>query len=246
MVDSPDGPGTFSVGAVTLKSSGIAHALTKTPAATAPLLDVVSDTIVELAPEPAAVEVDTAKQTVLFIGDSMLEGLSPRLADYCEANGHALYSVVWYSSTSAVWGQSTKLREYIAKIKPTFIFVSLGANELFVKDIMNKRRKFVQNIIADIGDIPYLWIGPPNWKPDTGINELVASEAAPGCYFRSDGMHFDRSSDGAHPTRKSASLWLDSIARWMPGNAAHPILLDHPGDVKGKPRKLFVHSPQEQ
>lgn len=246
MVDSPDEAGTISVGSVTLKSSGIAHELMRAPR-TPDEPTAVDDALVVSEPaEPAKAEVDTAAQTILFIGDSMLEGLSPRLADYCAANGHMLYSVIWYSSTSAVWGQSRKLRDYIARIKPTFIFVSLGANELFVKDIKTKRHKYVQNIIDDIGDIPYVWIGPPNWKPDTGINELVASLAATGCYFKSDGMRFDRSSDGAHPTRKSASLWLDSIARWMPEHAAHPILLEHPGDVKGKPRKIFVHSPEEK
>lgn len=249
MVDSPDGPSTLSVGSVSIKSSGIAHSLTRPmaeEAQAAAIADTISVMDVVAAEAAEAVSVDTAKQTVLFIGDSMLEGLSPRLADYCAANGHSLYSVVWYSSTSATWGQSDKLRDYISRIKPTFVFVSLGANELFVKDIKEKRRRYVQNIIADIGDIPYLWIGPPNWKPDTGINELVASEAPRGCYFKSDGMHFDRSSDGAHPTRKSAALWLDSIARWMPEHGAHPIMLNHPGEVKGKPRKLYVHSPQEQ
>lgn len=249
MVDSPETVDTISVGPVALKSSGIAHALMQAPPAqdhtpaSARSIGTICDTI---PATQAAVEVDTAAQTILFIGDSMLEGLSPRLADYCAANGHTLYSVVWYSSTSATWGQSSKLREYIARIHPTFIFVSLGANELFVKDIKTKRHNFVRNIIADIGQIPYVWIGPPNWKPDTGINDLVASVAAPGCYFKSDGMHFDRSSDGAHPTRKSAAFWLDSIARWIPAHSAHPIKLQDPGDIKGKPRKLYVHSPQEQ
>ena len=60
----------------------------------------------------------------------MLEGLSPRMAAYADANGHTLYSVIWYSSTSEVWGESTKLQEYIKEFKPTYEFISLGANEL--------------------------------------------------------------------------------------------------------------------
>ncbi len=249
MVDTSDGANTINAGPVTLKSSGIAYSLTQSPASDVPqaIIDNAADTFaLDEGPADAPAPTDTTKQTVLFIGDSMLEGLSPRLADYCAANGHTLYSVIWYSSTSAVWGQSDKLRHYIARIKPSYIFVSLGANELFVKDIKEKRRKFVQSIITDIGDIPYVWIGPPNWKPDTGINELVASVAAPGCFFKSEGMHFDRSSDGAHPTRKSAALWLDSIARWMPLHCAHPIRLNDPGDIKGKPRKQYMHMPQEK
>lgn len=190
--------------------------------------------------------VDSTAQTILFIGDSMLEGLSPRLAAYAEHNGHTLYSVIWYSSTSQVWGRSDKLRHYIDTLHPTYIFVSLGANELFVSDIINKRRGYVQKIIADIDTIPYVWIGPPNWKPDTGINELIAQESAEGTFFLSDGMHFERSKDGAHPTRTSAAQWLDSVARWMPEHCAHPILMDTPQAASGRPRRIFVHQPNEQ
>ena len=43
---------------------------------------------------------DTASKTILFVGDSMLEGLSPRLASYARLNGHKLYTVIWYSSTT--------------------------------------------------------------------------------------------------------------------------------------------------
>ena len=37
---------------------------------------------------------DTTHQRVLFFGDSMLEGLTRRLVDYTEANGHELHTVV--------------------------------------------------------------------------------------------------------------------------------------------------------
>ena len=145
-----------------------------------------------------------------------------------------------------MWGQSDKLRGYISRLNPTYIFISLGANELFVKNIAEKRRKFVENIIADIDTIPYLWIGPPNWKDDTGINDLIAEITPRGAFFLSNGMHFDRSSDGAHPTRSSAALWLDSVMRWMPQNALHPIRMDMPDVQKSKPKKQFIHQPSER
>lgn len=191
------------------------------------------------------VPVDSASQTILFIGDSMLEGLGPRLAAYATHNGHTLYNVVWYSSTSEVWGRSDKLRNYIERLHPTFIFVSLGANELFVPDIKNKRRQYVRKIISDIDTIPYLWIGPPNWKADTGINELIAENCAEGTFFLSNGMHFDRARDGAHPTRASAKAWMDSVVRWMPEHSAHPILLEVPEQSTGRPARVFVHQPNE-
>lgn len=233
---------TINVGGIELKTSGIADALTKAPD------DVKQqETQVALAAATsvdAPVAVDTTAQTILFIGDSMLEGLSPRLAAYAKKNGHKLYTVIWYSSTSEIWGETTKLKDFITQFEPSYVFICLGANELFVKDIAAKRDKYVKNIISQIGDLPYVWIGPPNWKEDTGINDLIASNVAPGTFFLSNGMHFDRASDGAHPTRSSAVQWMDSIVRWMPANSAHPIKLDKPDEVKAKATRVIVLQPK--
>ncbi len=192
------------------------------------------------------VPVDSTAQTILFIGDSMLEGLGPRLAAYAESNGHTLYTVIWYSSTSETWGRSDKLRGYIDRLHPSYVFVCLGANELFVPDIANRRREYVEKIVADIDTLPFVWIGPPNWKPDTGINGLIAESTPRGTFFLSDGMEFARSRDGAHPTRTSAALWMDSVARWMPANCLHPILMAPPQTQTGRARRIFVHQPDER
>ena len=188
---------------------------------------------------------DTTSQTILLVGDSMLEGLGPRLAAYAEHNGHTLYSVMWYSSSSERWGTSDKLRSYIKRLKPTYIVLCLGANELNVTNISEKREKYVKRIIADIDTIPYLWIGPPNWRNDTGINDLIARNTGRGCFFLSNGMTFERSKDGAHPTRSSAAQWLDSVMRWMPANALHPIRMDVPEVASARPKRVFVHQPNE-
>ena len=238
--------GLPEIGDHRLKSSGI-HETIFAERESADEADAVIDTLMAEAEATPTfpVPVDTASQTILFIGDSMLEGLGPRLAAYAKHNGHTLYNVIWYSSTSEVWGRSDKLRHYIDTIHPTYVIVSLGANELFVSDIKNKRRGYVEKIIADIGDIPYLWIGPPNWKPDTGINDLVRESVPEGAFFLSDGMHFERSRDGAHPTRTSAALWMDSVARWMPTHSIHPIRMENPGTLTAHPARVFIHQPNE-
>lgn len=189
---------------------------------------------------------DTAAQTILFIGDSMLEGLGPRMAAYADQNGHTLYEVMWYSSTSDTWGSSDKLEGYIARLKPTFVLICLGANELFVPDIATRRADKVKAIVEKIGDIPFLWIGPPNWKKDTGINSLIKESVPRGSFFLSAGMNFDRTKDGAHPTRSSAAAWLDSVARWMPDSALHPIRMAYPDKQSGKARRIFIHKPGEK
>ena len=59
-------------------------------------------------------------------------------------------------------------------------------------------------------------------------------------------MTFERAKDGAHPTRPSAAAWLDSVIRWMPANALHPIRLDVPVRTAGKAKRIFVHQPDEK
>lgn len=242
----------INVGAVELKNSGMAAALTAK-------LELPADEFIDAGSQaiPATYKksenltdsldavVDTTAKTILFIGDSMLEGLSPRLAAYAQFNGHTLYTVIWYSSTSKIWSDAKKLTAYIQKFKPDYIFICLGANELFVRNITSKRDVCVKNIIKEAGNIPYVWIGPPNWKEDTGINTLISKNAGAGHYFKSDGMDFERSKDGAHPTRQSASLWMDSVARWVTSHSAHPIKMDVPDIQSARPKRVIALQPQK-
>ena len=186
---------------------------------------------------------DTTAKNILFIGDSMLEGLAPRLAKYCDKNGHTLVEVIWYSSSTLVWGKSGRLAELIEKYKPNYIFVCLGANELYVPDIKRARRPYVKKILAEIGKIPYVWIGPPNWDEDTGINDLISQEVEDGCFYLSANDHFERSRDGAHPTRASAHQWMDRVVKWVGTSGAHPIRLEDPGSGIGRASHIIVYQP---
>ncbi len=182
---------------------------------------------------------DTTSKTILFFGDSMIERFGPRLAAYAKANGHTLINVIWYSSSTEIWGRITRAKELIDEFHPDYIFVSLGGNELFIKDIKKKRQQYVDNILAQIGDIPYIWIGPPNWKPDTGINDMIQESVAPGCFYLSNGEHFDRAKDGAHPTKESAAAWCDRVCKWVMTKSAHPIRLEPPTEKTARCRTIL-------
>lgn len=187
--------------------------------------------------------VDTTAKNILFIGDSMLEGLAPRLAKYCDKNGHKLVEVIWYSSSTKCWGESARLTELINTYHPDYIFVCLGANELYVPDIKKARRPHLKKMLAEIGDIPYVWIGPPNWDEDTGINDLLKQELDEGCFYLSANDHFDRSRDGAHPTRPSAHQWMDRVVKWIGTEGAHPIRLDKPGEGISRASRIVIYQP---
>ncbi len=216
---------TIKVGGVELKKTGI-----KT--------FIVGDTIPQYAMAPIAVidevpQIDSSSQRILLIGDSMLEQLRWAMRDYCEANGHELKTVMWYSAQSEWFGKYDTLKYYINQYKPTYIVLVLGANELFVGNIKTKRADYVKKIVNDMDTIPFIWVGPPNWKHDTGINDLILRYARPGRYYPSyklslDNPKFKRYKDGAHPLPSTAHYWMDEIAVWIMNESNYPILLDKP------------------
>lgn len=188
--------------------------------------------------EEKMVEVDTVPKSILLFGDSMTLNLAIRLAAYAAYNGHTFHAVNWDSSNTKIWAESDTLDYYLRKYDVDYVFVSLGSNELYFKKPQS-RLPYVRKILAKIGDIPYVWIGPPNWKEDTGINDMLQSACMRGSFFRSEGMNFKRKADNIHPTRSSSALWMDSIMRWMP-ESAHPILAVAPPDTIGKVKTHVV------
>ncbi len=205
-----------------------------------------ADTLPESPTEPlneanvtVHVPLDTTKKNILFIGDSMLERLSPRIAAYAEGNGHQMNTVIWYGSSTEVWAKSGRVRQCVQKYHPDYILICLGGNELFVSDIINRRAKYVRQIIAELDNIPFIWIGPPNWKKDTGINKMIQSIVPKGHFYLSytPDQHYDRAADGAHPTIPSAAKWADRICKWIMESSASPILLNVPNKYR-----VFCHT----
>lgn len=197
---------------------------------------VAADTLSAVSEPVAPAPLDTTPQRILFIGDSMLEGLSRRMCDYAMHNGHELTSVVWYSSTSQVWAECDTLEHFIRTASPTFVAVCLCSNELFVRDL-KERDAYIRRVVEKIGDLPFVWISPPNWKEDTGINDLIVKNVGSDRYFDSRGLELKRGSDKIHPTFDAAAVWMDSVAVWMSGESTkHPIVMDVP--VEKRPRKF--------
>ena len=176
-------------------------------------------------PEP--VVPDSSQQYILLTGDSMAEGLMFAFKKYAQYNGHTLKTIIWYGSTTTTWARTDTLKKLIARYKPTYVFLALGSNELFVRDI-GDREPYIQDIVRQAGRTPFVWIGPPNWKEDTGIGELLDRNVGPGRYFVSRGLTFERASDGRHPSRRASAYWADTISSWVMRAGRHPIRLDKP------------------
>ena len=224
----------ITVGPYTVKKAPFRETLLKDPTAEVREKEATDSILAVRHGEEREIkaEVDTTPQSILLIGDSMTMNLALRLAEYAKANGHDFHAVNWDSSNTVKWAKSSHLEEFIKEYGATYVFISLGANELYLKN-PSSHRHYVETIIAQIGERPYIWIGPPNWKEDAGINDMIEAACAPGAFFRSAGMEFKRKKDGIHPTREASALWIDSVARWMP-KSGHPIRLDFPSDSLGR------------
>lgn len=186
---------------------------------------------------------DSSSQKILLIGDSMLEGLMLRMKDYTAHNHHELKTVIWYSSSTEYFGRSDTLRYFINQYKPSYVMLVLGANELFITDIIRKRKPYVRHILQQIDTLNYVWIGPPNWKDDTGINQLILNSVGKSRYFPSKNLTYQRTSDGAHPTKSSSAIWMDSVAVWIMRDSQKPILMNLPDKKNTKSGNVTILQP---
>lgn len=202
---------------------------------------ISADTIVVVAVDTIAVEpvplpLDTAGKRILFFGDSMIEGLSMRFADYARENGHQLFTVCWYGSTTTGWAHNLDtLQSFLRWSEADYVVVSLGGNELKVKDLDN-RAENIRIIQRALGSRPTIWVAPPSWVKNPTITGVIRGEVGDKRYFDSTRLTYTRGSDNMHPTFGSASRWMDSIAVWMSSpQTAHPIKMDFPKATE--PRK---------
>ena len=184
---------------------------------------------------------DTTGQRVLVIGDSTLDGVARRFADYARENGYFFYSSVWYGATVYDGAYTTELPNLIKKVQPTFVVISLGTNDLGYHDI-SKRAKAVQEIVREVGDIPFVWIGPISLKSIKGENAvpgMIRDNVGVDRFYDSYHLNMARFPDGIHPTFEASAVWVDGVVRWMGGNASlFPIMMKTP---KAKAR-AFTHN----
>jgi hypothetical protein len=191
-----------------------------------------------------SLNIDSSSQRILLIGDSMLEGLGPRLNDYCEENNHTLAQVIWYSSNTMWYGTSDTIPKFIKKFKPTYIILVIGSGDVIADNVLIKRKPYVEKILEQIKGYKYIWVGPPNWRKDSGINELLENSVEEGTFFLSKNLTFERVEDGIHPTRESAAKWMDAITSFIMKESKYPILLKFPRKKASKRSQLYMLSPK--
>lgn len=171
---------------------------------------------------------DNSEERILIMGDSECGGLCKQLNDYCVQNGHNLVlSFVWNSATILNFAYADTVTKIIKKYKPTYIFLVVGLNELYAKDI-SKRKTAAMALAKKLEGIRYSWIGPANYVKDYGINNVFLSSAAPGSFFSSKDLNLPKGSDNRHPNTEGYKIWMDTIASWVTTSARFPIMMNKP------------------
>ncbi len=166
--------------------------------------------------------------TFLFIGDSMVEGLSRRFGDYAAENEHKLYTVIWYSSTTEKWAKTQTIEHFIKEYKPTYIILCLGSNELFINDL-DIRQTYIEEITKKLHNYPYVWISPSVWNGETGIIDLIQKHVPKGSFYDSRPLKLERGADHYHPTWEASAEWMNKVADFMKSNkATYPLRLKTP------------------
>lgn len=200
-----------------------------------------TDTVMIVEEEKRLVP-DTTPRKILFFGDSMVDYLGRPFESYAAKNGHEIESVVWFSSSTELWAKTDTLQYFMREYNPDYIVICLGSNELYYKDA-DRRREWVKEIQAKIGDIPYFWISPPNWVEKYVFNDMVRETVGEDRYFDSSHLSLKRGPDHKHPTYDAAIGWMDTVARWMQSDKnRHPIVMEKP-DEKVRVKHLHMLKP---
>jgi len=183
--------------------------------------------------EHELLKIDSTPQKILLTGDSMADGIKIFLKKYSDFNGHQLVGNGWTSSTTGAWSEKKKLKYLVQKYSPTYIIIALGSNELFAMDL-ERREKYVTDIMEQTTGVKCIWVGPPNWKEDKGFNDMLKRVIGEKKFFASkeiflkEPLKNKRGSDKKHPNMEGYKLWMDKLAEWIMNSSDYPILLIQP------------------
>ena len=199
----------------------------------------ITDTI--SVEEEIVIEPDTTVHNVLVFGDSMTHHLAMSIAKYGTKNNYKVTGVTWESSSIPGWRFSDKIKKYLEMVKPDFVIISLGSNEMELKHF-DRRIPDIQFIADEMGKIPYVWVGPPLWKEDRGVYPMLEKALPKGKVFKIEDLDIERGPDHVHPTKKGADVWADTLMRWI-SKSEHPILTEIPdsGTTTRGHKFIYLH-----
>jgi lysophospholipase L1-like esterase len=178
----------------------------------------------DAASEAAAVVPPKKYTAVVHMGDSMVGGgLCKALAPKFKADGTKFIRDVWESASIPAFDESDRVQTLMKRWNPDLVLVTLGANDVF-NDHPEYMAKHIEGIVKKIGHRDCVWIGPPLWKPDKGLVEVMREHVAPCRFYDSQHLVLQRAGDGIHPTDKGGQVWADAFWPFFKGEVDGALL----------------------
>ena len=158
---------------------------------------------------------------VIHIGDSFaLAGFAKALKPRMKALGVRYEVRAETSSFTTTW--SGKIDLVVANTQPDLVIINLGANEVANIDPA-AHAPAIRHIVAALKGRPCVWVSPPSWRKDTGIQDVIRKNSGPCRYFDSDKLvttPIPRQKDHIHPTDEGGAIWADAFWAWLQAERA--------------------------
>jgi acyl-CoA thioesterase-1 len=150
-------------------------------------------------------------KVVVHTGDSMVGGgLCKALSPKFQAEGTKFVRDVWEAASLPMFAESDRLPKLMKKYDPDLVLISLGAN-----DILTVHPEYfaqhIEAIVRKVGNRDCYWIGPPPWKGEHGLIDVMREHSSPCKFFDSAPLVLERRPDGIHPTEKGGVIWADAL-----------------------------------
>ncbi len=186
-------------------------AASSTPTSEAPASP--SSAAVSAPSTPAAGPDIPAPKVVLHTGDSMVgfyAGLEKGLGPYYEAMGSKYVQDATTNAAIASFDHGEHFAKMLATHNPDLVLITLGANDVFLPAPQRVARN-VASIAKKTAGRKCFWIGPPVWKKDTGVVDVIRENCAPCIFYDSSSLKLERRADGIHPDDKGGETWAKAF-----------------------------------
>jgi acyl-CoA thioesterase-1 len=177
---------------------------------------------------------DLRGKVVLHAGDSMVGGnggLAKALGARFKAEGAKFYRDAEVAVSIRKYAQAPRFSRLLAHFKPDIVILTLGANDVFLP-FPDYYATYVESIVKTVGERECWWVGPPTWKPDTGIVAVIQKHAGKCRFFDSSGLDISRAKDRIHPNDEGGEDWAGLFWAYFEGKGPAAPGLEAPAPVE--------------
>ena len=167
---------------------------------------------------------DLHGKIVLHAGDSMVGGnggLAKGLSEHFRSEGAKFVRDAEVSVSIRKYSQAPRFRRLLDHFKPDIVILTLGANDVFLP-YPEAYGPYVESIVKTVGERECYWVGPPTWKPDTGIVAVIREHAGHCKFFDSSHLDIARAKDRIHPNDEGGAEWAGQFWSFFQGKPPIP------------------------